>query len=216
MRIFKKEKAVAELIFRHIDKTAECVEATMSDVLAYVTGGSANTHETAALVNSLESEADSLLRDIRELLYSGAYLPQIRGDIYRLMTSIDNVSNKAEDCFDLFHYQNPGIPEQFVADFESILGLTTECFAAFQKAAKAYFGPKDKLEKVRKHSTRVSELESQIDAIERELTERIFSSSLELGEKLHLQQSVSKLVAISDAVEDAADRLQWVSVKSVI
>ena len=216
MQIFKKEKAVAELIFRHIDKTAECVRATMNDVQAYVTGGSANAEETAVLVNALESEADALLREIRDILYSGAYLPQIRGDIYRLMTAIDDVSNKAENCFDLFHYQNPEIPDEFIAELESILGLTTECFAAFQKAAKAYFGPKDKLEKVRKHSTRVSEFESQIDAIERALTARIFASNLGKGDKLHLRECVAKLVAISDAVEDAADRLQWVSVKSVI
>ena len=55
-----------------------------------------------------------------------------------------------------------------------------------------------------------------VDAFERELTAGIFASSLQMVDKLHLQQSVNKLVAISDAVEDAADRLQWVSVKSVI
>lgn len=216
MLIFKKEKAVIELIFRHIDKSAECVQATIDSLRAYIGDNNSNSTESVRLVNSLESEADALLRDIRDMLYSGAYLPQIRGDIYRLMSAIDGVSNKAEDCFDHFHYQFPEIPDEYVADINTILDLTLECFAALQKGLKAFFGPKDKLEKVRKHSMRVSEFESRIDKLERELTARIFKTTMDKGEKLHLQECLSKIAAISDATEDAADQLQWVSVKSII
>jgi uncharacterized protein Yka (UPF0111/DUF47 family) len=99
------------------------------------------------------------------------------------MSAIDRVSNKAEDCFDLFHYQAPEIPDEYTADFDSILDLTLECFHALQKALKAFFGPKDKLEKVRKHGLRVSEFESRIDRLERELTARIFKSRLDKGER---------------------------------
>lgn len=216
MLIFKKEKAVIELIFRHIDKSAECVQATIDSLRAYIGDNNSNSTASVRLVNSLESEADALLRDIRDMLYSGAYLPQIRGDIYRLMSAIDGVSNKAEDCFDHFHYQFPEIPDEYVADINSILDLTLECFAALQKGLKAFFGPKDKLEKVRKHSMRVSEFESRIDKLERELTARVFKTTMDKGEKLHLQSCLSKIAAISDATEDAADQLQWVSVKSII
>ena len=216
MLIFKKEKAVIELIFRHIDKTAECVQATIDSLSAYIKDNNSDSTEAVRLVNNLESEADTLLREIRDMLYSGAYLPQIRGDIYRLMSAIDGVSNKAENCFDHFHYQFPEIPDEFAADMDAILDLTSECFAALQKGLKAYFGPKDKLEKVRKHGMRVSEFESRIDALERELTARIFKTNIDKGEKLHLRRCLRKITAISDATEDAADQLQWVSVKSIV
>ena len=216
MLIFKKEKAVIELIFRHIDKTAECVQATIDSLRAYIADNHADSTESVRRVNSLESEADTLLREIRDMLYSGAYLPQIRGDIYRLMSAIDGVSNKAEDCFDHFHYQFPEIPEEYTNDFGAILDLTLECFSALQKGLKAYFGPKDKVEKVRKHGVRVSEFESRIDALERELTARIFKTAMDKGEKLHLRRCLRKITAISDATEDAADQLQWVSVKSIL
>ena len=216
MHIFKKEKAVIELIFRHIDKSAECVQATLDSLRAYVTDQNSDSTAAVRLVNSLESEADTLLREIREMLYSGAYLPQIRGDIYRLMSAIDRVSNKAEDCFDYFHYQVPKIPHEYATDINAILDLTSECFSALQKGLKAYFGPKDKLEKVRKHGMRVSEIESRIDALERELTTRIFKTTMDMGEKLHIHGCVHKIAAISDATEDAADQLQWVNIKSII
>lgn len=216
MLIFKKEKAVIKLIFSHIDKSAECVQATIDSLRAYIADNSSDSAPAVRLVNSLESEADALLRQIRDMLYSGAYLPQIRGDIYRLMSAIDGVSNKAEDCFDHFHYQFPEIPEEYTGDIDAILDLTLECFSAFQKALNAFFGPKDKLEKVRKHCIRVSEFESSIDKLERDLTARIFKATMDKGEKLHLQRCLRKIVAISDATEDAADQLQWVSVKSII
>jgi predicted phosphate transport protein (TIGR00153 family) len=216
MLIFKKEKAVIELIFRHIDKTAECVRATIDSLRAYIADNDSDSRAAVRLVNSIESEADALLRDIRDMLYSGAYLPQIRGDIYRLMSAIDDVSNKAENCFDHFHYQFPEIPDEYVADIDAILDLTLECFSALQKGLKAFFGPKDKLEKVRKHGMRVSEFESRIDELERELTARIFKTTMDKGEKLHLQRCLRTIAAISDATEDAADQLQWVSVKSII
>ena len=216
MLIFKKEKAVIELIFRHIDKSAECVQATIDSLRAYVADNNSDSAPALRLVNSLESEADTLLREIRDMLYSGAYLPQIRGDIYRLMSAIDRVNNKAEDCFDHFHFQFPEIPEEYRGDINEILDLTLECFSALQKGLKAFFGPKDKMEKVRKHGVRVSEFESRIDKLERELTARIFKAGMDKGEKLHLQSCLRKTAAISDAIEDAADQLQWVSVKSII
>jgi predicted phosphate transport protein (TIGR00153 family) len=216
MLIFKKEKAVMELIFRHIDKSAECVGATIESLRTYITEDELDPTAAVRLVNNLESEADTLLREIRDMLYSGAYLPQIRGDIYRLMSAIDRVNNKAEDCFDHFYYQFPQIPDEYVTDINSILDMTAECFSSLQKSLKAFLGPKDKLEKVRKHGMRVSECESQIDKLERELTSRIFKTSMDMGEKLHLQSSLRKIAAISDATEDASDQLQWVSVKSII
>jgi predicted phosphate transport protein (TIGR00153 family) len=216
MQIFKKEKAVVELILQHIKTTRECIQAAIDSVNAYVAGEVTESKASLGEVNRLESEADDLLRDIREVLYSGAYLPQMRGDIYGLMSRIDKVTNKAEDCFDHFYYQSPVIPKEFQTEIDAILELTRECFVACEKALNAYFGPKDKLNKVRKHGRRVSELESRIDEIERETTARIFRSSLDKAEKLHLSSSLRKITSISDATEDATDRLQWVSVKSIV
>ncbi len=216
MLIFKKEKAVIELVTKHIDTTYDCVQSTIASLKDYVAGDFTNSKASISEVNRLESEADALLRDIRDLLYSGAYLPNIRADIYSLMSAIDKVSNKAEDCFDSFHYQTPNVPKEFEEDLDRVLDLTTECFDAFKKALKAYFGPKDKLNKVRKHSKLVNELESQIDEIERDMTARIFKSSMDKADKLHLRRCLKKIVSISDATENAADRLELVSVKSVI
>jgi len=216
MLIFKKEKAVIELVVRHIEKTRECVQAATEGLKAYVVGEYAESRNSISDVNRLESEADTLLRDILEMLYSGAYLPQIRGDIFGLMSTVDDINNKSENCYDFFHYQRPEIPKEYEEELIALFELTLECFYYFEKALKAYFGPKDKLNKVHKHSKRVRELESQADDIKRTMTARIFKSSMDKGEKIHLHNGLRKITNISDAIEDAADRLEWVSVKSIV
>ena len=83
MQIFKKEKRVVELALEHADKTGECLAIMTSAVKAFILTNNSNLDKATRDVNALETAADGLLRDIRELLYSGAYLPTIRGDLYR-------------------------------------------------------------------------------------------------------------------------------------
>lgn len=214
--MFKKEKRVVGLILEHIDKTGECLGIVTDAVTAYVSGSFEEAAAAANHVDTVETDADRLLRDIRELLYSGAYLPLIRRDIYRLMSAVDNVANKAEDCYDFVNYQKPQIREEYKAEILAIVALTGGCFTEFKKALKAFFKPKGKVAKLREHTRRVSELESQIDNNERALTTQIFDSSLSLSEKMHLHRLLSTIVRISDVIEDAADELELVSLKSIV
>lgn len=216
MLIFKKEKRVVQLILQHIEKTAESVQETTNSLRAYLSDAHSEPLGTNCRVYNLESEADALLREIRELLYSGAYLPSIRGDIYRLMSTVDSVSNKAESCFDFFCNQMPAIPDKYKSGFGEAIDTTDECFKEFRKALQSFLGPKDKVKSVRKHSKAVGELESKIDQVERDLTAKIFSSSLEKGEKIHLRQALGRVTAISDCIENAADELELISLKSII
>ena len=216
MRIFKKEKRVVGLILQHIDKTGECVETATDAVGAFLSGDVDKAASSSETTNSLEADADALLRDIREQLYSGAYLPLIRGDIYRLMSAVDDVANKAEDCSDCIHFQKPRVAEEYRADILAIVSLTRDCFAEFKKALRAFFKPKGKIDKLREHTRKVSELESLIDGNERALTLQIFDSSLPLSEKLHLSRLLSSIVRISDVIEDAADELEFIGLKSIV
>jgi len=216
MQIFKKEKHVVRLVLEHIDKTAECVQTTTENVKAFVSGNYASAEIAASRISNFESEADTLLREIRNLLYSGAYLPLIRGDIYRLMSRVDDVANKAEDCYDFFHYQKPEIAEEYRAQIIAILELTAGCFLEFKKALQAYLDPKSDIDIVREHTKKVSELESIIDDNEQALTANIFDSSLEKSNKIHLRQCLTHIVTISDTIEDAADELELAGVKAIV
>ena len=61
----------------------------------------------------------------------------------------------------------------------------------------------------------VGAIESDVDKIEWELTKEIFTASLEHSRMLHLRLCLDNIVEISDRAEDAADRLELVTLKSV-
>jgi len=214
--MFKKEKRVVELALRHIETTADCLEVMTNALKAFVSGKDDEWAETVDRENRLEHEADNLLREIRELLYSGAYLPAIRGDLYRLMSAVDDVANKSENCYDFVFYQKPQVTQEYRSEIIAIVELTLGCFLEFRQALETFFAAKGEVDTIRQHTKRVGELESLIDDNERALTARVFDSSLPLSEKLHLRRLIVKIVCVSDVIEDAADELELVSLKSIV
>ena len=216
MLIFKKEKQVVELALKHAEKTGEALRIMVASVKDFLADDGGSLAESSARVNALETEADVLLRDVRELLYSGAYLPTIRGDIYRLLSSVDDVTNKIENALDFVNYQRPSYRKAYAEPLQEILDLTMDCFSELNDALRAFFKPKGKVEVLREHCRRVNEIESSIDDKERSLTLDIFQSDLSLARKQHLEKLLARIVQISDRIENAADHLELASLKSII
>lgn len=216
MQIFKKEKKVVELALRHADKTGESLAIMTAELKAVTAKELADLDDAAERVNELETEADALLREIRDLLYSGAYLPTIRGDLYRLLSAVDKVTNRIEGCLDFVSMQRPAHVDAYAAPFSEILDMTAVCYDHLKGALRAFLKPKGEVEEVREHSRQVSEIESQIDRRERALSIALFGSDLELAEKMHVAELLSRIVSISDQIENTADELQLLSLKSII
>lgn len=216
MLIFKKEKKVVELALRHAGITGESLQIMVDAINAYLDGDTEQLAHATSQVNRLETDADDLLRDIRELLYSGAYLPTIRGDIYKLLSSVDRVTNKIEDCLDFVNYQKPAVSSEYRQDLGRVLESSLTCYAELRRALQAFFKPKGQVEDLRKHCRQVGERESEIDSLQRALTLRIFESGSELAEKQHMVELLSRITRISDRIENTADELELLSLKSII
>lgn len=216
MQIFKKEKKVVELALEHAAATAVSLGIMAEAIGAYAAGDDAGLDAAAQTVCSNETAADDLLREIRSLLYSGAYLPTIRGDLYRLLSTSDQITNRTESCLHFVNLRRPAKVSPFAAEFEAILELTVDCYAHLQKALKAFLKPKGEIDDLRESAKRVGEIESVIDGRERALITAIFAAEFELAEKLHVAELLSRLCRISDQIENAADELELLSLKSVI
>jgi predicted phosphate transport protein (TIGR00153 family) len=216
MLIFKKEKETRKLVLSHVATTQECIMEARSVLEDYIAGDVEAAIARAKRVIEIESEADQLKRQTRELLYSGAFLPQIRSDIYRLIEAVDSVAGQAESVSNLLAQQKPEIPEEFESEFLEIFSLCVTCFNELRKALKDYFKPKGMLEELNQHVARVSELETAVDVREAEMTRRIFETSMEHSKKLHLRELLRKIADIADKAEDASDELEFAALKSVV
>lgn len=216
MLIFKKEKQVVGLAREHMNSATDCVRGTVETVSACLAGNADEALRVATAVDQAETAADMRRREIGDLLYSGAYLPAIRDDVYHIIDAVDEVANVAESCCDFFVDQSPDVPAELHDAFVAATEASLATFLELRRALKAFYKPKGEIETLRAHAKQVGKLESLVDEKESALTRQIFASSLETGHKLHLRRAVEHIVRISDRAEDACDQLERVSMKSLV
>ncbi len=215
MIIFKKEKEVIDLIEKHTDKMEECLSIAIKTIEAYLDDNIDEAKTLARKTDKIESEADLIRHDIRDKLYYGAYMPLIREDIYKLVESIDMVANSAETCCDFFLNQRPIIPDFLKLEYLKAVKESLGVSAPLKHALLCYLKGLCPIEVSRQHSRELGLLESKVDQIEWDITKKIFSSDLDYSHKIHLKLCLDAIVEVSDIAEDAADRLELVTLKSM-
>ena len=213
---FKKEKEVIELVIKHVDAVEECVTTGVKMLEVYLDGNIKEAKILSRDVRNTESQADLIRHEIRDKLYSGAYLPRIREDIYKLVESIDKVANAGEACCDFFSNQRPSIPEELKSQFVGISQESLGIITPLKLAVACYLKGECKSDVVRGYTKEVGLQESVVDKSEWDLTKAIFISSLDHSHKIHLKQCLNTIVEVSDRAEDAADQLELVSLKTMV
>lgn len=214
MMIFKKEKEVIELIYKHIDKVEECLSTAEKTLHAYLTDNIKEAKLLARQVDSLEAEADDIRHGIRDKLYLGAYMPLLREDIYNMLESIDKVANAAEACCDFFLDQRPAIPDELKPSFLNAVKESLGIIDPLKEAVSCFLKGECSIEVVRGYTQEIGLKESDVDKIEWDLTKEIFISSLDYGHKIHLKLCLDTIVEVSDRAEDAGGQLELATLKS--
>jgi uncharacterized protein len=213
--IFKKEREVINLITEHVEKVGQCISNGENALVFYLSGEKNEAKRLSRLVDSLETEADYITETIRDRLYSGAYLPLLREDIYRLVEHMDKVANAMEACCDFFLNQRPSIPPEFRQNLAEIIKKSTGTVVPLRDAVLCFLEGACPEETTRAHVKDVGIQESVVDKLEWDMTKRIFTSSMEHSFKIHLKQCLNTIVEISDRAEDAADHLELVTLKAM-
>jgi len=185
--LYKKEKAVNELILKHLRWVDDCLKLALNTVREYLSGNIEEAKSLALKVDKCETETDEILREIMSKLYSGAYLPSLRSDILHLVQHLDGLANAAEACCDFFLDQRPDIPEELKPQFFRVTHESFGILGPLKEAMLSYFGEGGKVKAIREKAKQVGVKESDVDKIEWDLTRQIFTSSLDWGHKVHLR-----------------------------
>ena len=217
MLLFKKEKEVVKLILKHLDMVEEAIKSGIKTIDYYLDDNISEAKVWARKTRSIESDADIIRYGIRDKLYSGAYLPLLREDIYKLIESVDKVGNAGEACSDFFLNQRPLIPDEMKPHFLAIAQESLGIIDPLKLAVLCYFKGECKIEVVREHTKEVGMQESRVDKLEWDLTKEIFiSTSLDFAHKHHLKNCLDAIVEVSDRAEDACDQLELATLKSMV
>jgi len=202
--LLRKEGKVDILIRKHAEEVKAGVEAFKEAVFAYIDGDEEGFKRASELVDRKESDADRARREAEDALYAGGYLPAYREDFSIFMDLVDNMVDNAEAVAHFLALETPNIPPQWGKDIKEIAEKTLESFFAFHRCFLLIYEDR---RKAYSSASEVRNLEKEVDALQHGILRELFQSDLGLAEKMHLKEFVLKLGQISDAAENASDKV---------
>lgn len=197
--LFKKEQQVQELIFKYLDNlkmTQEHFEKAMNCYLEFGLGE--NYDFLITQTHKFESRADDIRHEIIEMMYSKVLIPESRGDILRLLESIDLIPNHFEALLFMTQGQKLKVPDFLTPDIRELLRVSLECCDLVIKQVEALF---KKTEDIKALVFTIDGHESRCDHIEREIVSKIFDSELDPFQKMQLKELVGQMGQISDQAD---------------
>ncbi|NLP10680.1 DUF47 family protein, partial [bacterium] len=141
-------------------------------------------------------------------------LPLLRGDLHRLVDTLDDVAGVGEDLTDKLVCEQPALPAAAVPQLQIIFDKTMNQLEEMVQVVQLFLQDHTAVS-VRAHEglQRILTVEHEIDLIEHQLTRSLFASDLSLAEKLHVKQVLSQMAEISNRIEDVVDCLAEIMIK---
>jgi uncharacterized protein len=159
----------------------------------------------------LESKADDLRREIEQLLYGKALLPEFRGDVYRLLEATDRIPDQCETILFKIEQENLKIPASLVGDFKGLLETAVKCIDYILELLTVLFHEPKKIPDLVRD---IDMTESFSDSLENAAIKRIFASpEVENFSKLLLKELVLMFGNISDESKKVADVVTIIHIK---
>jgi hypothetical protein len=209
--LFRKEQQFQELITKYLDnlrRTQEHFEKAMDCYFDFGLGE--NCDFLIEQTHKFESRADDLRNEIEEMMYSKVLIPESRGDILRLLESIDLIPTHFETVLFMIQGQKLKVPDFITLDFRELMRLSLECCDLVIRQVEAYF---KKSENIKPLVSTIDSLESRCDHIEREIVRKIFASDLDPFEKLQLKELVVQMGEISDQADRVSRSVHIINIK---
>lgn len=166
-------------------------------------------------VDSLESRADKLQREIENEMITHSILPQHREEVLKLIDVLDEIIDSVKSSLNEINIERPDIPVSLNKNFISIAETSSNTAEELVPAARAYFrAPYTVREKLLK----VYYYESETDKISLSTRKIIFQemTELDLARKNHLRYVIKHIENISDLAQKAADMLSGMAIKILI
>jgi predicted phosphate transport protein (TIGR00153 family) len=209
--LFGRTRALENQVDEFLDKVSEAGLVFSRAVRVYLEEGACAEFDAyMTQESSIEEREDSLRRSIEIELYQRTLIPDLRGDVLRLLEDIDSLVNAFEGHLFRISIQQPEVPEEFHKGFIDLTETVVTCVDSVVLAARAFFRD---IESVRDHASKTMFFESEADRTSTNLQRAIFAADLPLERKIHLRYFVERIDDVANKAEDVADSLQIYTIK---
>lgn len=158
-------------------------------------------------VHQMENAADRSLRVMIDSL-GGTFLPSSREELISIATSCDKIANKCEHIALMMVYQRFRFPQEYGGDIKAMLAAIRKQFDLLKESISLLFSKFGDLLEDHSILDRIREHESEADAVEDKLYEKIFEMDMDLAHQMQLSDFVGSVGDIADTIENIADKIQ--------
>jgi hypothetical protein len=200
----------------HLDKVADCVEATFSLLERIREGEDPNVEETAREISKLEHKADLVKNDIRNNLPRGLFLAIDRSQLLEILSLQDSIADKAEDIGILMSLRTAKMLDSLVEPFGEYIKGNKDAFHKARDVMRELdaliesgFGGVEATRVVQMVDA-VAESEHNCDIMQRKLMKQVLDheDELSVGNFFVWQRLLHEIAGISNYSEKLANRIR--------
>jgi len=207
-----EEESIIEDAKKHVEETYKTVTYFSEAVKAFIEGDL--NAKTASIENVRKSEhaADILRSKMISELSEGILLPPDKEDLMHFVRTLDKIADWTNGAARILGYIEYKLPDTVLKNIASATELICSSISKLKEAIESL--TKNDLKKALADCQNVDEIEHQADDQKKLLIESIIHAKLEPTSLLLSYELAEYLEGVTDKIEDAADFINVVAIKS--
>jgi len=207
-----EEESILQDAKKHVEETYKTVSYFEEAIKAFIQGDL--TAKTAAIENVRESEhqADVLRSKMVSELAESLLLPPDREDLMHFVKSLDRIADWTNGAARILGFIEQRLPENVLKNISSSTDLIFNSVSKLKEGIDAL--TKNDLKKALSDCEDVDRLEHEADDQKKVLIESLIHAKLEPVTFFLCYQLAEYLEGVTDKIEDAADLIKVVAIKS--
>lgn len=208
----QEEQAILQDAQKHVEETYKTVEHFTEAVKAFIQGDSEAKAIAIEKVRESEHQADILRYKMVNELSEGIFLPPDREELLHFARTLDKIADWTNGAARLLGFIEQKLPENVLKN----ISLATELiFSSISKLREAIYAvAKNDLKQTLRDCEDVDHFEHDADDQKKLLIESIIHAKLEPAALLLSYQLAEYLEGVTDKIEDAADFVKTLAIKS--
>ncbi len=207
-----EEQSILQDALKHAEETYRTVKLFSDAVGAYIRDDLGAKMHAILAVRESEHQADLLKSKMVTQLSEGLLLPPDREDLMHFANTLDKIADWTNGAARILGFIEQKLPDNILQNMSSATELIVTGAAKLKEAIEAVI--KNDLKKALQDCEDVERIEHEADDQKKSLIESIIHANLQPTSLLLSYQLAEYLEGVTDKIEDAADFVKVMAIKS--
>lgn len=208
----KQEQLILEDANKHVDVTYQTVEWFKKAIQAYIAGDAEGKKKAIEMVRDCERQADALRSKMVDELSEGLLVPPDREDLMHFVKSLDRIADWTNGAARLLDFIEAKLPQAVLDQLSVATDIIFNSISKLREGIQSVM--KNDLKQAIADCNAVEVYETQADDQKRILIGTIIKAKLDAPTLLLTYQLAEYMEGVTDKIEDAADFIKVLAIKS--